>query len=589
MPTQDIEKLIVSLEARTKEYEKALAKAQGTTVTRLRAIEREAAGFSARFGAKMSGIGASMKAGLAGAAAGAVAAFGIAVRNAISDAASIGDLADKIGITTDKLQELRYGAVQANMSFDDLGGGLLKFSKNLGEARNGSGDLLKLFEANGFSKAQVQAMDYGQALDTVADLIRNAKTEQDGLLIVSQAFGKGNDAFLEFLSKGSAGLRDFKNDTAEAGAKIDEALIRKAQELDDRWAALMVSLKTRTQSTVLDIVDMLSSIKIDFANAPSVGPGRSAGAGGQIGKKTGATTSFPARPNFLAPNSFKPAGSTVIPDAQEEKANAAATREKEAADQAAKKAAEDRAKAISDVIEQLQFEHVQLQATDLQQEINNQLRQAGVTATSAQGKQIADLVAKNYELARAEQASMDAGEAYRKRREEFIASEMQLAELGVSAFEAIVTGGQKAADVIQNLARELLSASVRAALLGQGPLASLFNTSGSGGLFGTLFGGQRANGGPVSAGTGYLVGERGPELFLPKSSGAIVPNGKLGGGGTNVQIIDQRSNAPAVERQQDGHGNVRLLIRDAVRGEMAGAMKPLLASQYGITPKNQRR
>lgn len=42
--------------------------------------------------------------------------------------------------------------------------------------------------------------------------------------------------------------------------------------------------------------------------------------------------------------------------------------------------------------------------------------------------------------------------------------------------------------------------------------------------------GKRAAGGPVSGGSPYMVGERGPELFVPGTSGSIVPNGKLGGG-----------------------------------------------------------
>jgi len=48
------------------------------------------------------------------------------------------------------------------------------------------------------------------------------------------------------------------------------------------------------------------------------------------------------------------------------------------------------------------------------------------------------------------------------------------------------------------------------------------------------FAGARANGGPVSSGSTYLVGERGPELFTPKSSGQIVPNEAMGGQTVNV-------------------------------------------------------
>jgi hypothetical protein len=40
---------------------------------------------------------------------------------------------------------------------------------------------------------------------------------------------------------------------------------------------------------------------------------------------------------------------------------------------------------------------------------------------------------------------------------------------------------------------------------------------------------QRAAGGPVTGGEPYIVGERGPELFVPNRSGNIVPNNALGG------------------------------------------------------------
>jgi hypothetical protein len=50
------------------------------------------------------------------------------------------------------------------------------------------------------------------------------------------------------------------------------------------------------------------------------------------------------------------------------------------------------------------------------------------------------------------------------------------------------------------------------------------------------YSGRRAGGGPVSSGQSYLVGEMGPELFVPSSGGGrIIPNDKLGGG-TNITI-----------------------------------------------------
>jgi len=55
--------------------------------------------------------------------------------------------------------------------------------------------------------------------------------------------------------------------------------------------------------------------------------------------------------------------------------------------------------------------------------------------------------------------------------------------------------------------------------------------------------GARANGGPVTSGQSFLVGERGPEIFTPNSSGMITANGK-GGGSTNNITINIMSNDP---------------------------------------------
>lgn len=62
---------------------------------------------------------------------------------------------------------------------------------------------------------------------------------------------------------------------------------------------------------------------------------------------------------------------------------------------------------------------------------------------------------------------------------------------------------------------------------------------------GSVFGGARADGGQVNPGQAFLVGERGPELFVPGAPGAIVPNRAIRGGGTrlimNVNVADAQS------------------------------------------------
>jgi TP901 family phage tail tape measure protein len=60
-----------------------------------------------------------------------------------------------------------------------------------------------------------------------------------------------------------------------------------------------------------------------------------------------------------------------------------------------------------------------------------------------------------------------------------------------------------------------------------------------GGFFGSVVShipGVRAAGGAVAANTPYLVGERGPELFMSGRSGTIIPNQNIGGAGTSINV-----------------------------------------------------
>lgn len=84
---------------------------------------------------------------------------------------------------------------------------------------------------------------------------------------------------------------------------------------------------------------------------------------------------------------------------------------------------------------------------------------------------------------------------------------------------------------------------------------------------GGVFGGGRAAGGPVSAGTTYLVGEKGPELFTSQTSGSIIPNNKMGGGNTiNITVNG------ALDTEGTARTIVDILNRSQARGSLgAGA------------------
>ena len=102
---------------------------------------------------------------------------------------------------------------------------------------------------------------------------------------------------------------------------------------------------------------------------------------------------------------------------------------------------------------------------------------------------------------------------------------------GSLGFEDLKRIALSAIDAIAAQAVQGLFAGQSAGGSGIGGLLNL------GGLLGSVLGlPGRATGGPVSPGRGYLVGERGPELFVPTSSGRVVPNGGEARPGRDVRV-----------------------------------------------------
>lgn len=128
-----------------------------------------------------------------------------------------------------------------------------------------------------------------------------------------------------------------------------------------------------------------------------------------------------------------------------------------------------------------------------------------------------------------------------------------------NAIDNFVKGGKsKFKDFAQSIIRDMLAMQMKAQALQIMRYAFNFFTgpsmgpspSGGGALDASFnqYLAPRANGGPVYDGTPYMVGERGPELFVPNGSGTIIPNNALENVGSstvnnyfNISAIDSKS------------------------------------------------
>ena len=122
------------------------------------------------------------------------------------------------------------------------------------------------------------------------------------------------------------------------------------------------------------------------------------------------------------------------------------------------------------------------------------------------------------------------------------------------------TFGEAMTNVLNRIRDKILDAQIDKLIGGFGEAfgsaASGGEKKGLGGFLGGILGGLfKADGGPVRANQPYIVGERQPELFVPRASGTIIPSVPMGGesvtnnivvnvdaSGTSVQGNDQESN-----------------------------------------------
>ena len=162
-----------------------------------------------------------------------------------------------------------------------------------------------------------------------------------------------------------------------------------------------------------------------------------------------------------------------------------------------------------------------------------------------------------------------------------------------SAFDALIRGSddwgkslqQIASGVLTDIANQLIRIFIIEQAVnaikdfltpfsyGKTPLGAGGGIKGGLGTLGPNYGiPQRAMGGSVTAGQPYLVGERGPELFMPGRSGGIAPTGSFGGGANIVVNVDA-SGTSVQGNQPDGQALGRA-IAAAVQQELIKQKRP---------------
>ena len=437
---------------------------------------------------------------------GGLASLPTVLQETAKAAANIGDVADKVGLTTDELQELRYAAEQTGVETRAMDVAMQRFSRRTAQAAAGQGELVDILRANGIALRDNEG-NMRPLVDILGDyavLIKNAGSEQEALLLAFKAFDTEGAALVNTLRNGGDALDDMGAAAHEVNQVLGEDLIRTAQDVDAQFKELSGTIGTFFQRAVLGAVNAFDSIGDILGRVPEEFQMMQA----KVLLATGGGAAL--QQDFTG--FLRSGGQTVIP-------------EKERRDQAAE-AADKQRQRVDDLIKSLQFEAEQLQRTAEQQELYNALKQAGAGLTDEQRRAIEQEVA-HLQAVRAEMEALEAQEKAVLEAQGFLLSTSS------NALLAIINYGGDAEDVMKRLAIAIGEAALQAALLGQGPLAGLFG--GAGGFLSGLFGGGTVTNGitgllPAIYHSGGVVGAT-PAPVRPVSASVFAGAPRMHSGG----------------------------------------------------------
>lgn len=486
-------------------------------------------------------------------------AFVRAAKDAIDFGEQMNKMSQKTSISVGRLSELAFAAQLADVSVNQMGTALGMFSKVLADSAKESSRAAGVFKALGVDVTQGPQV----AFEQFAKAINQLPDGEQKVAAMRAAFGRSGDALIPLI----AGLDEATQKARALGITMSQEMAQASEQFNDSMTTLGAASAALARNALQPAVSMLSEMAQHMVAAASQGR-LLTGVMYEINRVVAATLGGIAklfgdeRVEAQAFQMFQ--DRTIRPDLGQSSAAGAPKIDQAALGKALSGQRDKVARAGRGVRDdnllgrQLQedmdeWAKIMSEAAAATDKYNQKVREREQVEVRAEMnihverakaiEQMEEILANNVRLYNGFDETGKKIAEGSKRVADFGA---QMGFTFTSAFEDAILAGQKFSDVLrslgQDIARMILRESVTA------PLGKAIGGA-LGGIFGGIFGGARAEGGPVSGGSAYLVGERGPELFVPNMNGGIVPNHAIAGtSGDTIVNVNFSANTPAAVR-----------------------------------------
>jgi len=185
-------------------------------------------------------------------------------------------LSDRIGMTSEHLVGLQYGAKIMGVEQESLNKALEYFSKGLGEAGKGIGEARYALDALGLSSADLIAKSPYEAIRTVADEMSKLKNQTEKTFAAQKLFGRSGIQMVNILQQGSSAIDALQKEAEELGLTFNRWDAARVEAANDAFYRMRSVFTGLSRQITIQLAPHLEALATSFVNAAKSGEGMGA-------------------------------------------------------------------------------------------------------------------------------------------------------------------------------------------------------------------------------------------------------------------------------------------------------------------------
>lgn len=246
MATEDLGKLVVTLEAQNGAYIKKIEQAE-KRIQRFQKTNDDVAKHVRNAIGALGGF-ISLR----------------AVINTISTASQeldkLADASDRLGILPEKLTGIRYAAQMTGVELATTDSALQSFVRNVSEAANGTGKAVASLKELNIDAKALNELPLDQRLSVVADAMNGVALQSDRVRLSIKLFGGEGAAFVNTLALGSKGLAEMQAEAERMGITFDRDAIEKVAQANDALDRMRLTGQGLAQTMAIELAPSVEAV-----------------------------------------------------------------------------------------------------------------------------------------------------------------------------------------------------------------------------------------------------------------------------------------------------------------------------------------